>query len=593
MKREVNLLNLSLFLVDERIKIEMRKQPMSFDGVFTRAMTAELSEKVVNGRLSKIHQPYDNEVILVIRNQGKNHKLLLSAHPAYARMQLTTIDYQNPATPPNFCMMLRKYLEGAILLKIEQIDNDRIIHYSFSKRNELGDLENIVLVVELMGRHSTIVLVNHESKKILDCIKHVGPSQNTYRTLLPGAQYVHPPLNDNQHNPFTINQTRLFDLLATAEEITGKFLQQHFQGLGFDTANELANRLTAQPSERMKTWYNFWETIDQQPEPSLTTFKGKTYFTPIAFSSLGDDRSTYDTLSDLLENYYAGKAERERVKQQAGELIRKIENEYKKTVSKIKKLEQSLAETENAEIYRQKGELLTTFLHQVERGAKEVILENYYEENAPIAIKLREDLSPAQNAQKFFQKYSKLKNGVKIISTQIETAKKEAAYLESVLSQLEIASPMDINVIKEELIEGHYIRLKQKAGQRKKIVKSKPEKYQATDGTSILVGKNNLQNDQLTLKTANKNDIWLHAKDIPGSHVIIQDSNPSDDTIAEAANLAGYFSKFRLSSSVPIDYVAVRHVKKPNGAKPGYVIYDNQKTIYVTPDETLVNQLKQ
>lgn len=564
---------------------------MSFDGVFTRAMTAELNTKLLNGRLSKIHQPYDNEIILVIRNQGKNHKLLLSAHPAYARMQLTTVDYQNPATAPNFCMMLRKYLEGAILQKIEQIDNDRIIQYSFSKRNELGDLENIVLVVELMGRHSTIVLVNHESKKILDCIKHVGPSQNTYRTLLPGATYVHPPLNDAQQNPFTINQTRLFDLLATADELTAKFFQQHFQGLGFDTANELATRVNAQPTERMKTWYSFWEAIDQAPDPSLSIFQGKEYFTPIAYNYLGT-RTSFPTLSELLETYYSGKAERERVKQQAGELIRKIDNEYKKTISKIKKLEKALGDTENAEEFRQKGELLTTFLHQVERGAKDVTLENYYEDNAPIKINLREDLSPAQNAQKFFQKYSKLKNGVKIIAAQIEAAKKEAAYLESVLSQLEIASPMDIDVIREELVEGKYIRLKQKAGQRKKIAKSKPETYQATDGTMILVGKNNLQNDQLTLKTANKNDIWLHAKDIPGSHVIIQSNNPSEETIAEAANLAGYFSKFRLSSSVPIDYVAVRHVKKPNGAKPGYVIYENQQTIYVTPDKDLVDRLK-
>ncbi|WP_314065555.1 NFACT RNA binding domain-containing protein [uncultured Vagococcus sp.] len=565
---------------------------MSFDGVFTRAMTAELKDKLLNGRLSKIHQPYDNEIMLIIRNQGKNHKLLLSAHPAYARMQLTTVDYQNPATAPNFCMMLRKYLEGAILQKIEQIDNDRIIHFSFSKRNELGDLEDIVLVVELMGRHSTIVLVNHDSKKILDCIKHVGPSQNTYRTLLPGATYVHPPLNDSQSNPFTVKQTRLFELLATADDLTGKFFQEHFQGLGFDTATELATRLKAQPTERMKTWYSFWEAIDSKPEPTLSLFQGKEYFTPIAYDYLGTDRQTFPSLSELLESYYSGKAERERVKQQAGELIRKIDNEYKKTLSKIKKLERSLGDTENAEEFRQKGELLTTFLHQVERGAKRVTLENYYDENAPITINLREDLSPAQNAQKYFQKYSKLKNGVKIIAAQIEAAKKEATYLESVLSQLEIASPMDIDVIREELVEGKYIRLKQKAGQRKKIAKSKPEKYQASDGTMILVGKNNLQNDQLTLKTANKHDIWLHAKDIPGSHVIIQSNNPSDETIAEAANLAGYFSKFRLSSSVPIDYVAVRHVKKPNGAKPGYVIYDNQQTIYVTPDKELVERLK-
>lgn len=565
---------------------------MSFDGVFTHVMTTELTEKIVNGRISKIHQPYDNEVILVIRNKGANHKLLLSAHPAYARMQLTEIDYQNPASPPNFCMMLRKHLEGAILSGVKQIDNDRIIHFSFAKRNELGDLEDLTLVVELMGRHSTIVLVNHETQKILDCVKHIGPSQNSYRTLLPGATYIHPPLREDQVNPFTIEQNRLFELLATADELTAKFLQQQFQGLGFDTAAELAFRLTQNPNDRLTTWQAFWDSLSHDLQPTISSNANKEYFTPIVYTWLGEPQRSFSSLSQLLDGFYEGKAERERVKQQAGELIRKIENEYKKAKSKINKLEKSLLDTENAEEFRQKGELLTTFLHEIERGAKKVTLANYYEENAPITIRLREDLPPAQNAQKYFQKYSKLKNGVKIIQGQIEATKNEAIYLESVLSQLDLAGPMDIDVIREELIEEGYIRRKQQAGRRKQPKRSKPEKYLATSGTSILVGKNNLQNDQLTLRTASKNDIWLHAKDIPGSHVIIQEPDPSQETLIEAAELAAYFSKYRLSSSVPVDYVQVRHVKKPNGAKPGYVIYENQKTVYVTPTKERVDQLK-
>lgn len=565
---------------------------MSFDGVFTRTMINELAGTVLNGRISKIHQPYENEIILVIRNQGKNHKLLLSAHPTYARMQLTEIEYQNPQSPPNFCMTMRKHLEGAILTKIEQIANDRIIHFSFEKRNELGDLEDIVLTVELMGRHSNIILVNQRTSKLLDCIKHVGPSLNTYRTLLPGAEYLAPPANEEQKNPFTIEQGPLFELLSLADELTPKFFQQTFQGLGFDTAQEISYLLTKNPQERLATWQAFWNRFDNDPAPTLTISGNKSFFTPLNYESLGTDSQSYDTLSTLLDGYYQGKAERERVKQQAGELIRKIDNEYRKAKSKIKKLEKALLDTENAENYRQKGELLTTFLHQVDRGLKSITLENYYEDNAPILIALREDLSPAQNAQKYFQKYSKLKNGVKIIQGQIAVTHSEILYLESVLSQLDLASPMDLDVIREELIEEGYIRFKQKAGNRKKLKKSKPEKYLATDQTTILVGKNNLQNDQLTLKSANKNHYWLHAKDIPGSHVIIEASDPSEETIREAAMLAAYFSKFRLSSSVPVDYVQVKHVKKPNGSKPGYVIYEQQKTLYVTPEEALVSALK-
>lgn len=565
---------------------------MTFDGVFTHAMINELNNTVLNGRLSKIHQPYDNEIILVIRSNGKNHKLLLSAHPNYARMQLTKMDYQNPSTAPNFCMLMRKYLEGALLTKIEQVGNDRIVHMSFSKRNELGDLEQVKLVIELMGRHSNIILINEHEQKILDCIKHIGPGQNSYRTLLPGASYISAPSDSEQFDPFTVEKTKLFESLVTALAIDTSFLQKKFQGIGRPTATELAQRLEEQPNNLIQTWRDFWQKIDEQPLPTLSIFENKEYFTPITYKSLGPEVYTFPSLSELLDMFYEGKAEKERFKQQAGELVRTIENEAKKIATKSKKLEKSLLETENAEEYRQKGELLTTFLHKVPKGAKKITLENYYEDNLPITISLREDLSPSQNAQKYFQKYGKLKNGVKIIQEQLENAKKEYNYLESVLSQLELASPMDVDVMREELIAEKYIRPKRKDIQKQKKAKSKPEKYLSTDGTPILVGKNNLQNDQLTFKIAEKNQIWLHAKDIPGSHVIIQSAAPSSQTLEEAAMLAAYFSKYRLSASVPVDYVAAKHVKKPNGAKPGFVIYDNQHTLFVTPDKQSVETLK-
>ena len=565
---------------------------MSFDGVFTHLMVKELQNQLTSGRVNKIHQPYENEVVFVIRSQGENHKLLLSAHPTYARVQCTTIAYSNPETPPNFLMMLRKYLEGAILESIEQIDNDRVIHFHFTRRDELGDLQALVLIVELMGRHSTILLMNKTSGKIVDTIKHIGHSQNTYRTLLPGAVYVAPP-KQSTLNPFTASRTKIFEELSTLDPLTAKELQQRFQGLGRDTAEELIARISANPNEKLRQWETFFSELTEDLAPSYLRSEKKEYFTPIPYTSLFDATTTvthYQTLSELLDAFYHDKAERDRVKQQGGELLKKVENELKRNQLKLKKRQQTLRDSENAEEFRQKGELLTTFMSQVPRGATSVDLENYYEENRLLTIKLDPALSPNQNAQKYFQRYQKLKNAVKLIHQQIAETKEEIAYLESVLAQLEIASPMDLAVIREELIAQGYVKNRTK--QRKKVAPSQPERFVSSDGTEILVGKNNLQNDQLTLKTARKSDIWLHTKNIPGSHVIIRSDDPSETTLMEAAELAAYFSKYRQSAQVPVDYVQVKHIRKPNGAKPGFVIYENQKTLFVTPDEGIL-RLKQ
>ncbi|WP_270285802.1 fibronectin-binding protein EfbA [Enterococcus lactis] len=566
---------------------------MSFDGVFTHAMVNELRETLLSGRISKIHQPYENEIVLVIRSRGKNHRLLLSAHPSYARVQITQIDYQNPDNPPNFVMMLRKYLDGAILENIEQIENDRVIHFHFAKRNELGDLQNTILIVELMGRHSTIVLVNQETGKILDAIKHIGSSQNTYRSLLPGVEYIAPPKQEVL-NPFSSDKEKIFQRLSQTE-LEPKAIQHQFQGIGFDTARELTKRLLERPNEKMVVWHEFFSSIINHPVPTFYETTNKDFFTPIVYQVFSEQASavtTYPTLSQLLDSYYHEKAEKDRAKQQGGELIRKIENELKRNKNKLKKREQTLKESENAENYRRDGELLTTFLTQVPRGAKEVVLPNYYEEDRPIKIALDPALTPNQNAQKYFHRYQKLKNAVKLIGEQIQEAKDEIQYLESVLSQLEIAGPMDIEAIKEELTAEGYLKKKTQKKQKKKKP-SQPDQYFSSDGTLILVGKNNLQNDQLTMKTAKKTDYWLHAKNIPGSHVIIKSDQPSDETITEAAELAAYFSKYRYSAQVPVDLVQVKHIRKPNGAKPGYVIYENQKTVIVTPEEEKITAMKQ
>lgn len=565
---------------------------MSFDGIFTHLMVNELSNTLTNGRLSKVHQPYDNELMLVFRNNSKNHTLLLSANPNYARIQLTNIKYKNPATPPNFCMTLRKYLEGSILQEIKQTNNDRIISFSFESRNDLGDLESIVLIVELMGRHSNIILLNKDTQKIIDTIKHVGMSQNSYRLLLPGADYITPPLKDTQ-NPWTVDKEALFKELNSLAELSTQAIQQQFEGFSKDTANELVYRLKHEDTDKVATWTNFFNEMTNQLHPTIGLIKEKERFTPIPYQTFDEELSQFDTLSDMLDAFYEGKVEKDRVKQQAGELIKKVTNDINKLKKKTKILEKQLVDADNAEIYRVKGELLTTFLHEVKRGATSVELPNYYDNDEPIKISLNEALTPNQNAQKYFQRYQKLKNGVAVVKEQLNITKYELLYLESVLAQLDIASPSDVQLIREELIAEKYIKVKNKDKKKQKNKPSKPLQFVSSDGDTIFVGKNNIQNDQLTLKTANKNDIWLHTKDIPGSHVIIKNSNPSDQTLLEAALLAAYYSKYRLSASVPVDYVAVKHVKKPNGAKPGFVIYENQKTLFVTPELSEIKKIKE
>ncbi|MDX5014875.1 Rqc2 family fibronectin-binding protein Fbp62 [Streptococcus anginosus] len=548
---------------------------MSFDGFFLHHMTEELRQQLLYGRIQKINQPFEQELVLQIRSNRQNHKLLLSAHPVFGRIQLTNTSFENPAVPNTFIMVMRKYLQGATIESIEQIDNDRVLEISVSNKNEIGDSVAATLVIEIMGKHSNIILMDKASGNIIEAIKHVGFSQNSYRTILPGSTYVAPPQTGNR-NPFTISNEKFFEILQT-EDLSARSLQKLFQGLGRDTATELSQRLT---SEKLKTFRAFFASPTQA---HLTTKS----FAPILFS---DSQKEFPSLSQLLDDFYQDKAERDRVNQQASELIHRVENELEKNRKKLKKQEQELVATENAEEFRQKGELLTTFLHQVPNNQDQVELDNYYT-SEKITIVLDKALTPNQNAQRYFKKYQKLKEAVKHLTGLIEETKETIQYLESVETALSQASLTEIAEIREELIQTGFIRQRQ----REKIQKrKKPEKYLATDGeTIILVGRNNLQNDELTFKMAKKEDLWFHAKDIPGSHVVITGNlHPSDDVKTDAAELAAYFSKARLSNLVQVDMIEVKKLNKPTGGKPGFVTYTGQKTLRVTPDEAKIKSMK-
>jgi predicted ribosome quality control (RQC) complex YloA/Tae2 family protein len=568
---------------------------MSFDGLVTKAMVDELVCTLKGGRINKVHQPYKNEMILTIRANGVNQKLLLSAHPSYARVQFTNEAYDNPSQPPMFCMLLRKHIEGHILEDVYQVKNDRMIIFEIKGRNEIGDISYKQLIIEIMGRHSNIILVDKTRNIILDCIKHVSFAVNSYRAILPGQPYIFPP-EQHKLNPFEAGEEDVLEKVDFNGGRLDKQLVEHFAGTSPLFAKEvifqsgLANRSTV-PATFIRL-INRISTGDISP--SIISAGGKDAFYLFPLEHLKGEIKTFPSLSEMLDRFYFGKAERDRVKQQGNDIERFISNEKEKNEKKIEKLKDTLKEAEKAEQYQLFGELLTANLYAAKKGMKEIEVLNYYDENGgTIVIPLNPRKSPSENAQKYFSKYQKAKNALTVVEEQIHLALAEVSYFDNLQQQVQAASPKDIQEIREELVDGGYIRERQKR-HGKKLQNAKPvlDHFISSDGTEIIVGKNNKQNDYLTNKLAARDEIWFHTKDIPGSHVVIRSKDPSDETIREAAILAAYFSKARNSSSVPVDYTKVRHVKKPGGAKPGFVIYDNQQTVYVTPDEELVLKLK-
>lgn len=548
---------------------------MSFDGFFLHHLTNELQEQIEKGRIQKVNQPFDHELVLTIRNNRRNYKLLLSAHPVFGRIQTTEANFQNPQNPNTFTMIMRKYLQGAVIETIQQIENDRILEIIVSNKNEIGDHIKATLVVEIMGKHSNIILIDKNEHKIIESIKHVGFSQNSYRTILPGSTYIAPP-KTKAINPFDISDQTLFELLQT-NDLSPKNLQQLFQGLGRDTALELSHCL------KDNKLNDFRQFFSREYYPSLT----EKSFSAVQFSS---SHETFQSLGQLLDCYYQEKAEKDRIAQQASDLIHRVQSELEKNIKKLAKQQDELLATENAEEFRQKGELLTTYLSMVPNNQDVVVLDNYYT-NQTIEISLDRALTPNQNAQRYFKKYQKLKEAVKHLKGIISDTENTITYLESVETSLNHASMEDINDIREELVETGFIKRRAHDKQHKR---KKPEQYLASDGkTIIMVGRNNLQNDELTFKMARKGELWFHAKDIPGSHVLIRDNlNPSDEVKTDAAELAAYYSKARLSNLVQVDMIEAKKLNKPSGTKPGFVTYTGQKTLRVTPTQEKIDSLK-
>ncbi len=567
---------------------------MSFDGVVTRAIVHELSEQLISGRILKIYQPTNTEIILTVRAKGKNHQLLLSVHPNYSRIHVTNESLKNPKEPPMFCMVLRKYLSGGFIERISQLEMERVIEIQVKSKDEIGDITTKKIVVEIMGKHSNIVLVDVERNVILDSIKHISPALNRHRSILPGQPYVLPP-DQGKQNPLTISTDEFIRKLDFNSGKLDKQIVNNIMGFSPILSNEIVHLAYLGSNAKYQEVFESIQKNLLQHKYEPIIYRGeKEQFYVLDLQSVNADKEHYSSVSGMLDAFYSGKAERDRVKQQSGDIHRHILNERNKLIRKVKKQQQTIKKAEKADEYKRLGELLTAHMHLIKKGDTSVTVVDYYDpEEKEVKIELNPNKSPSENAQKLFQTYHKLKTSKEYVTMEIEKANAEILYLEQLMQQLESAREQDLEEIREELQEEGYLR-KRPTQMKKKQQKHipLPDSYVSSDGTVLLVGRNNKQNEYLTNRLASKNHIWLHAKDIPGSHVVIQDEQPSEEALQEAAILAAYFSKAKLSSSVPVDYTQVRNVKKPNGAKPGFVIYEQQKTVYVTPNEQFVKTLK-
>lgn len=573
---------------------------MALDAVCIKALCGELSDKLINGRIDKIHQPEKDEITLHIRTYDENYRLVISAGSAHPRIHLTSRQKKNPITAPMFCMLLRKHLGSGKIINIEQIGFERIVKISVESYDELGDLTVKHIIAEIMGRNSNIILVNSDMK-IIDSIKRVDLTVSSVRQVLPGLDYTLPP--SQMRTPLTevSNNTVLdFSLPQTADKI----LMNTISGISPLTAREivyrafgrtdiLSHEMNLNKQSTLKA-----ELIKFASEVSEGNFSpcvirdissGKmldfSAFEIRQYESLAEVTPA-ETLSKALDDFYNIRDMHERMRQKSADLIKLLNNARDRSAKKITILTKTLKDAENKDLYKIKGELITSNLYKIKDGDKELVAENYYDNMNEIKIALSPALSPSQNAQKYFKKYNKAKTAEIEAAKQLESARDDLDYIESTLTAVENAeNETDLNEIRAELVHEGYLKRKTDPKRRKKA-KSEPMHFVSSDGFDIYIGKNNTQNDYVTTRLANSSDLWFHTKNIPGSHTIIKlglDKDVPRTTITEAAQLAAYYSKARDSSQVPVDYTHIKNVKKPSGAKPGKVIYNGYNTIYVTP----------
>ncbi|MGE5632891.1 MAG: NFACT family protein [Caulobacteraceae bacterium] len=584
---------------------------MPYDGSVVNAVVSELNSKILNGKIDKIYQPEKDELIIGVRSYKDSHKLLLSASPSYPRVQLTFENKSNPAVPPSFCMLLRKHLLGGRITAIHQPDFERIIEIDMECFDELGYSAYKSLIVEIMGRHSNIIFIDKTTSKVIDSIKRVNFEISSVREILPGREYTYPPSGDKV-NPLDVSKDTFMKNLQTlnASVKAEKYLINSYNGISPVIAREICLRASVEADSDLRQsneaellmLYNSFSRF--QNSISSASFTPNIVFKDGRASDFScfrldiykkEEIVEYDSMSTALELYYHEKDQKDRIKQKSGDIHKIITNRLDRCIKKLEVLGNELSEAESAEKYKIYGDLIMSNIYNLQKGMEKAKLLNYYSpEGEYLEVPLDIQLSPSANAQKHYKHYNKAKNAINRINEQIEENRQEIDYLEAQLDNLEkCTEEIEIEEIRNELAEQGYIKAR-RVEKKKQVKISKPMHYKSSEGFDIYVGKNNVQNDYLTLKFASPQDMWLHTKDIPGSHVIIKTEGREidDATLEEAANLASFYSKGRMSSKVPVDYTWKRNVKKPAGAKPGMVIYETYWTIYVTPDENKVNSMK-
>ncbi len=575
---------------------------MPMDGITLGFMASELTQKLQGGRIDKVTQPERDEVILQIRSLGNNYSLLLSASANYSRVHVTHEKKYNPMEPPMFCMLLRKHLTGGRVSDVRQINGDRILEIDIDSMDEFGEITPRTLITEIMGRHSNIILTMNG--KIIDAARHIDDSVSSVREVLPGLMYLRPPAQDKLQ-PNSMDATMLSEKLTECVGSLAKAISASISGVSMQAAREIAFRVTGDEDTKLVgvntdmlaiQIIKVFHTIKDEFCPNVMYGEDGSPFDFAAFkyqSRAHLQTEVLPTLSDALDTFYKQRDLTERIGQKASSLLKILRNNIERCEKKLAMQLETINETINMDLYRIKGELLMGNIYAIPKGVKQVMLPNYYSENYDeIEIELDVRISPNANAQKYFKHYQKLKSAKLLVADQKAMTDAELAYLEGQLDNLKkCTNEAELNEIRDELTNEGYVRKLNNRKQLKKLPPSKPYHYVSSDGIDILVGKNNLQNDKLT-SSAMSDELWLHAKDIPGSHVIVLSTNPPNQTITEAAILAAYYSKAKDSSSVPVDYTRKKYVKKPSGAKPGYVIYTNQHTAYVTPEEAMIKTLK-
>ena len=575
---------------------------MPMDGLTAGFAARELNETLRGGRIDKITQPERDTVVLVIRAGGANHRLLLCASPNNARCHLTMGTYSNPLEPPTLCMLMRKQLTGARITEIRQVGGDRIIHVDLDAVNELGDHVLRRLVLEIMGRHSNLLLLD-EQDRILEATRHVNPEMSRVRQIQPGMAYLPPPAQDKL-DPGTLTEDALYARLS--ELPAGKFsraLADTVTGLSRASAEELACRVLRGgewPEDLQDACKRMADLLRRLPDMAdarvLFNENGEAedvYPFPY-ISERTDAQRQYSTLSEALEVYFGTRDVRERLNQRSASMIRMLKGQMDRCQRKLAMQLEELSSAERMEEYRRMGEAINANLYQLKKGMAEATLTDWNDpEGGTITVPLDIKLTPGQNAQRYFKKYQKARSAREIAAQQRDKTLEEIDYLEGMLLDVDkCVGESELEEIRQELVRTGYMKKNISRRQQRQLPQSKPYRYQSGDGIEILVGKNAAQNDRITLG-AKPGEMWLHAKDMPGSHVIIcTEGEIPQNTMKQAALLAAWYSKGQRSSMVPVDYTLRKYVKKPSGAAPGRVIYTHQKTAYMTPEEDEIKGIR-